>query len=70
MRRYRRVRLVQVGVDGRIAGEAEYRGAIGEEINVLRTGDVHKLEHRLALDRRSFLRGTLALRMTSGRSCG
>ena len=70
VRRYRRVRLVQVGVDGRIAGEAKYPSAVGEEINVLRTDDVHELEHWLASEGRGSLRGTLALRMISGRSCG
>jgi len=28
--------LVEVGVDERVAGEAEYRGAVGEEIDILR----------------------------------
>ncbi len=51
VRRYRRVRLVQVGVDGRIAGEAEYRGAVGEEVDVLRADDMHAL-------RRGFLFGS------------
>ena len=49
VRRYRGVGLVQIGIDQRIAGEAEYRGAIGEEIDILRANDMHELERGLSL---------------------
>ena len=46
VRRYRGVGLVQVGVDQRIAREAENHGAVGEEIDVLRANDMHALQRR------------------------
>jgi hypothetical protein len=59
MGRGRCVGLIQVGVDEGIAGEAEYRGAIGEKIDVLRADDMRELEHRLAFNGR----GPLTLRL-------
>lgn len=41
--------LVEVGVDQRFAGEAEYRGAVGEEIDILRSDDVHALKRGLSV---------------------
>jgi hypothetical protein len=66
MCRYRGVGLVESGINQGIAGEAEYRGAVGEEIDVLRTDDVHPLERRLAFDERGSLRGTLTLHLAYG----
>jgi hypothetical protein len=49
VRRYRGVGLVQVGIDERIAREAEYRGTVGEEIDILRADDVHALKRELSV---------------------
>ena len=49
MGRGRCVGLVQVGVEGRIAGEAEQRGAVGEEIDILRADHAHALERGLTV---------------------
>jgi hypothetical protein len=58
------VGLVQVGVYQRVAGEAEYSGAVGEEIDILRADDTHELERWFAFDGR----GSLTLCLTGGRS--
>jgi hypothetical protein len=49
VRRYRRVRLVQVSVDERIAGKAEKRGAVGEEIDVPRANDMLAVDVALSV---------------------
>jgi hypothetical protein len=62
VRGYRGIGLVEIGINQRIAREAECHGAVSEKIDVLRADNMRELESWLALDEGALMGG--------GRGCG